>query len=630
MPPTAWALSSEWSQIWDAPRFRGDGRVQKLALSREALGPLLKIAASCVAVLLPHVQGKEGAVVPPHGASRELLVAAVDGDPAGAALSDPTGDPAGWVRALAKSAFQTGDGDFIEGLSEASLDQLLDQHCSGQLEQAALLVRDPSAALQSALEAAREAVKQVVAKPPKAGDLAAVADRLLLVQQLERLVKDATAVAASEASESSGSSEAPETTPPTANPGHYVTEAGTDPEDQPPLKRTKSQIATTLKVQRVKQHQDDLSKEILDLRRTASALAQRDVPEGEAEKLKAELDAVDTARKRAVNFGEDLVEDLLLLDNLSGLSPEDRSTRKATISGIEGLLQDLDSAKSRLAGLHNQLEGKLKGVEVQHAAEEAAQEKARRAERAEKAAAALPRLPPTTQEGREAAKTALEPPPPGKEVWSQVRLPLRFHSSEEPDQYTILATVPGLDLEELKLELGDEQGSTLQVQGLRVPSPQEAASMRRKIALKIQQIAKNSPEQFSRLCVSISQVAADGYLELGQGEFGRFSETFRMPEDVDVDGIDASYRDGVLRIVLPKLLRAPQATQELSDPDTSRLATAGPQAASWVHAGPTDPLGSVVLELPRGAARCLVAMTTSTGGHRDEVGGVGAVLALLT
>ncbi|CAE8621369.1 unnamed protein product, partial [Polarella glacialis] len=158
MPPTAWALSSEWSQIWDAPRFRGDGRVQKLALSREALGPLLKIAASCVAVLLPHVQGKEGAVVPPHGASRELLVAAVDGDPAGAALSDPTGDPAGWVRALAKSAFQTGDGDFIEGLSEASLDQLLDQHCSGQLEQAALLVRDPSAALQSALEAAREAV----------------------------------------------------------------------------------------------------------------------------------------------------------------------------------------------------------------------------------------------------------------------------------------------------------------------------------------------------------------------------------------------------------------------------------------------------------------------------------------
>ncbi|CAE8686768.1 unnamed protein product, partial [Polarella glacialis] len=314
-------------------------------------------------------------------------------------------------------------------------------------------------------------------------------------------------------------------------------------------------------VQRVKQHQDDLSKEILDLRRTASALAQRDVPEGEAEKLKAELDAVDTARKRAVNFGEDLVEDLLLLDNLSGLSPEDRSTRKATISGIEGLLQDLDSAKSRLAGLHNQLEGKLKGVEVQHAAEEAAQEKARRAERAEKAAAALPRLPPTTQEGREAAKTALEPPPPGKEVWSQVRLPLRFHSSEEPDQYTILATVPGLDLEELKLELGDEQGSTLQVQGLRVPSPQEAASMRRKIALKIQQIAKNSPEQFSRLCASISQVAADGYLELGQGEFGRFSETFRMPEDVDVDSIDASYRDGVLRIVLPKLLRAHPGAQ---------------------------------------------------------------------
>lgn len=43
------------------------------------------------------------------------------------------------------------------------------------------------------------------------------------------------------------------------------------------------------------------------------------------------------------------------------------------------------------------------------------------------------------------------------------------------------------------------------------------------------------------------------YVELGQDRYGRFSETFRVPEDVEVGGIDASYRDGVLRVVLPKL-----------------------------------------------------------------------------
>ncbi|CAJ1456898.1 unnamed protein product, partial [Effrenium voratum] len=131
-------------------------------------------------------------------------------------------------------------------------------------------------------------------------------------------------------------------------------------------------------VQKVKQHQEDMSKEVYDLSRTTSALQKReacqsqDEKENESDKLRAELTAVEEARKKARNFGEDLLEDMMALDDLSGLSEEDRSTRKAALAGLEGLLQDVDTAKSRLAMLHRQLEGKLKKADEKKQAEETA------------------------------------------------------------------------------------------------------------------------------------------------------------------------------------------------------------------------------------------------------------------
>ncbi|CAJ1381319.1 unnamed protein product, partial [Effrenium voratum] len=332
-------------------------------------------------------------------------------------------------------------------------------------------------------------------------------------------------------------------------------------------------------VQKVKQHQEDMSKEVYDLSRTTSALQKReacqsqDEKENESDKLRAELTAVEEARKKARNFGEDLLEDMMALDDLSGLSEEDRSTRKAALAGLEGLLQDVDTAKSRLAMLHRQLEGKLKKADEKKQAEERArkaEEEKRAQEAAAEKAAAEAAAPPEApeealasarrraKEGKEAAASALEPPAPGKEVWQQVRLPLRFHSREEPSNYVISATVPGLDLDDLKLELVDSS-TTLRVEGLRLPSSKEAATMRKRIAAKIRQVAQRSPEKFAMMVKALPQVAADAYLELGQGEYGRFAETFQLPSDVDVENIEASYTDGVLRIVLPKVQR-PSAT----------------------------------------------------------------------
>lgn len=575
MPPAAWELVSLWSEVWDAPRFRGQERVQHAALSREAISPLLKLAASCVVALQEQLKGKTEVQHGAYGASRELLVAAMDGGENGPrALADPHGRPGDFVRGLSKAAFMTGDGEYSEGLSESQLDQLLDEVCASQLEQAASLVRDPSASLRVAMEKLTAAVEEVLASPLEEGDLAAVAQRLMLVQRLERAAEDASAMLVKdnsstevESSQAVDTADATESTmdPMEAGDGHNGRAEDAE-EKENPLKRTKSQVAAKLKVQKVKEHQENMLKEVYDLSRTTSALSKRDVESSESEKLRAELAAVEEARKKARNFGEDLLEDMMALDNLSGLAAEDRSTRKATLSGIEGLLQDVDTAKSRLAMLHRQLEGKLQKAEdlaskkqqAKELAKLAANEKARQAAtEAEPTPQATQATPQATQ-ATQAAPAPLEPPAPGKGVWEKVRLPLRFTSREEPKSYVISATVPGLDLEDLKLELGDTS-TTLLVEGLRIPSKKEAALMRKRIAQKIRHVAQTSPEKFAMLAKAIPEVSEDAYLELGQGEFGRFAETFRLPKDVDVENIEASYTDGVLRIVLPKIQVQPQS-----------------------------------------------------------------------
>jgi len=496
----------------------------------------------------------------------------MDGDPAGAVLSDPVSNPAGFVRGLVKSAFMTGDGDLIEGLEEAQLEKLIDTHCSRQLDLAASLLKDPTADMQTALDDATHAVEQVISRPAKMGDLAAANQRLILTQRLAHIAEDAKAILATEESKAEAEDVETESGMDTSTNEDSSQQAeepqaeeaqvrSTEVEDMPPLKRTKSQIATTLKVQKVKKHTDDLSKPVNELARSVSKLAKQEVSSTTpVDALRAEMAAVEQARKRAVNFGEDLVEDMVQLDSLSGLNQEDREARKATLSSIEALLQDVDAAKTKLSGIHRKLEAQLKSLEAEEAKKSTAEEQKRKEVEPPAVTTGQPQKPSTpptprdrSEQAAAAAKAVLESPPPGKDVWTKVRLPLRFHSREERDHYSLAATCPGLDLEDLELELS-EDSSTLTVAGLRVPSKQEAEAMRGRIAQKIRTIAQKAPPQrMEKLIESLPQVVSDGYVELGQGEFGRFAEKFRIPDDVNADSIDASYRDGILRVVLPKL-----------------------------------------------------------------------------
>lgn len=102
-------------------------------------------------------------------------------------------------------------------------------------------------------------------------------------------------------------------------------------------------------------------------------------------------------------------------------------------------------------------------------------------------------------------------------AWPEMRLSeqVTFVPSvdvEESDEmYLISADLPGLKKEEVKIEMA---GSNLNISGERT-----------------------------------KEVRSEGYCERAHG---RFFRSFALPENVDAKKVEASFEDGVLRIVLPK------------------------------------------------------------------------------
>jgi HSP20 family protein len=95
-----------------------------------------------------------------------------------------------------------------------------------------------------------------------------------------------------------------------------------------------------------------------------------------------------------------------------------------------------------------------------------------------------------------------------------VRPALRFSTDETERAYEIVADLPGLTDKDIKLEVLDGQ---LTMSGARtLPVPEGAQAIRRE----------------------------RGTLE--------FSNTLRLPNDVDTGAIQATMKDGVLRLSLPK------------------------------------------------------------------------------
>jgi len=86
---------------------------------------------------------------------------------------------------------------------------------------------------------------------------------------------------------------------------------------------------------------------------------------------------------------------------------------------------------------------------------------------------------------------------------------------ETAKSYELAVELPGMKREDIEVSL---QGDALTIQGQKSEEAEEAQASYR----------------------------------VSERRFGRFERTFPLPDDVDASHIDASFRDGVLRISLPK------------------------------------------------------------------------------
>lgn len=55
------------------------------------------------------------------------------------------------------------------------------------------------------------------------------------------------------------------------------------------------------------------------------------------------------------------------------------------------------------------------------------------------------------------------------------------------------------------------------------------------------------------LTITGEKKAPEGDRILGERSFGRFTRSFRLPEDADCDKIEAGYKDGVVTVQIAKL-----------------------------------------------------------------------------
>mmetsp|Transcript_17348 Transcript_17348/g.54873 ORF Transcript_17348/g.54873 Transcript_17348/m.54873 type:complete len:598 (-) Transcript_17348:124-1917(-) len=560
-----------WAGTWDAARFAVERPLHTPAFGQAACAAQLDLAAQAVVRLRGAVgMGADAtAALPLEGRSCALLASAVDG---AGGMPEPTEDPAGFMRALVHAALQTGDGGYGLGLDSTGVDALLNKNCA-DLMHAAESLRNPSAAAQdveAALAELSSAVQTVLQAAGAPGSKRAVelsGQLLQLSREMRGLTRRAREAAASDVEADEEMLDAAEqlnSEDGTAQEGGAVADHGAmDGEDETPaLQRTKSQVIKRIKVDEVAQTLQERRAPVEQLRKVLSQLDAA-APSAEAgsasnyERTAQELKQVQKLQQTFRDFGEDLMEGMLALDQLSGLAEQDRQVRKDTLQGIQGLLDEIDVAKPRVAKMQKRLAKELEHLQP---APSAAEEPS--AGHGLTGGEAAPEQPlagqapaggagvAASQEPRRAPATAARPQWRPRVDWRRVRLPVKFSSMERSRAYVLSANVPGLDPDSIRL--ARKEGGVLSMQGLRPPSAAEQRALVQALEDYVRRLPRRQQQQLTQ--DDVDELAA----QLGHGRYGLFVQDLELPRDVDWEAIEPSYEDGVLRVLLPRRTMARQ------------------------------------------------------------------------
>lgn len=303
-----------------------------------------------------------------------------------------------------------------------------------------------------------------------------------------------------------------------------------------PLGRTAAQIATQIEIERASHRVDSRLASVNHLQNRVSELEDRCFRNQASQVLLAELDRM---RKHASNYAEDLLEDMLGLDKLSGLASDDRASRKAIIAWIEAALDGLDGAKAKLNSLHLRLEREIHEVP-------AASDRLIEADKAIETSL-LPDPAPhrnefefaEQQQTSNSIPALIEVALPRPEFWDNLPLQLPFQERIEGQQYVVFVAARNFNAHNLQLQLSEDR-QRLFVRGTCLPTRVEALQLQNEVRSRCEHSTCSSRN------------IASLYAEAAQGRFGTFSNTLIIPADVNTQGISASVDEGNLCVVLPK------------------------------------------------------------------------------
>lgn len=312
------------------------------------------------------------------------------------------------------------------------------------------------------------------------------------------------------------------------------------------LERSTSQLAMQLQVNTVLQRLVDRKGAICRLQDRVSQLID---PKGCPDSAKMGLALIQELQKSARNYGEDLLEDMLSLDKLSGLVPEDRASRKVAIASLDALLEDVDKIKRDLVQFQKHFEVKQNQMEQKCSQEVHMDTIGQEAKPDPQCKQTEKHRSPVEHQAR-ASHVGLPEclmKAPGRNMWRTQELSVEFASKELQAHYEISAALSNLDTNDVEVNLTDN-GSVLTITGLRLPTALEMQHMQNHLTKRLQHVGHMFKGYDER---AVAQL----YASMGRGTFGHFSERFRLPRDVDVQRIQVSYKNGILSLNLPKKIR---------------------------------------------------------------------------
>ncbi len=123
---------------------------------------------------------------------------------------------------------------------------------------------------------------------------------------------------------------------------------------------------------------------------------------------------------------------------------------------------------------------------------------------------------------------AVDVPKDGKKVANVNAFMPTVNTREDEKSYTVEVDLPGIKKEDIKVNI-DPENNTLTISGER---------------------------KFK------NEVKKDDYYTL-ESNYGKFLRTFTLPENVNVEQIDAKSEDGVLNLTLPKIKKEQKEVKEI-------------------------------------------------------------------